>query len=188
MKILILSLSLAGHVCFGQFKSGYYFAKDETKINGLLKFQYNKSGLLTNKLDGDCTLAFKKEKGGKRVVLTTDDICCFVIEKDSFTVVRNFRLNSFAYYPRDFAKILVAGRINLYSYFSTVSQRGVPRTVKDWLIEKDGKTDKLTRKRFKELMPVYLNDYPELVSEIQNNSLRYKDTEKILKVYNAHSL
>jgi len=187
-KILILSLCLVVQVCFGQFKSGYYFTKDGRKINGLLKFQYNKGGLLTNKSDGDCTLTFKKEKGDKKIVFKADDICCFVIEKDSFAIIRNFRLNSFAYYPQDFAKVLVAGRINLYSYYSTVSEKGVPRTIEDWFIEKGGKMDKLTRRSFKKLMPVYLDDYRDLIIEIKNNSLRYKDIERILKLYNQHGL
>ena len=59
-------------------------------------------------------------------------------------------------------------------------------TNEDWVIEKDGQADKLTRKRFRELLPIYLSDYPELVIKIKNDELKYKDSEKIITLYNEY--
>lgn len=169
---------------FGQFKEGHYYKTDGTKVTGLLRFNYG-GNLFTDKSDGDCSVTYRNDKGGKKIKLTTKDICCFVIEQDSFAIIQNFRLNAFSTYPQDFAKVIQSGKINLYLYYSTVQQGqyGVS-TVTDWVIEKDGQVDKLTRKIFRELLPTYLSDYPELLSQINNEQLKYDDSERIIKMYN----
>lgn len=189
LTILIL-LTLLQFNAAGQFKSGHYYKKDGTKISGLIKFNYG-GNVFTDKSDGDCSISFKSDKKGKKAKLTTNDICCFVIEKDSFAIIKNFRLNALVTYPQDFAKVLESGKINLYLYYSTVQSGGgqyggVVSTVTDWVVEKDGKADKLTKKKFKELIPTYLNDYPELLDKIKNDQLNYEDSEKIIKMYNDH--
>lgn len=183
---LLLILIIFIHVpSIGQFKVGYYYKKDGTKVAGMLRFNYG-GNALTEKSDGDCSVSYKTDKGGKKVKLTTNDICCFVIEKDSFAIIKNFRLNAFVSYPQDFAKVIASGKINLYLYYSTVQQGYAVSTVTDWVIEKDGKADKLTRKRFRELLPTYLNDYPKLLNQIENDQLNYNDAEKIIKMYNEY--
>ena len=187
LSVFIL-LTLLQFNAVGQFKDGHYYKKDGTKISGLIKFNYG-GNAFTEKSDGDCSISFKPDKKGNKVNLTTNDICCFVIEKDSFAIIRNFRLNAFVTYPQDFAKVIESGKINLYLYYSTVQSRSgqfvVVSTVTDWVVEKDGKADKLTKKKFKELIPTYLNDYPELLDKINNDQLNYEDSEKIVKMYNG---
>ncbi|MFM7858162.1 MAG: hypothetical protein ACKO96_41145 [Flammeovirgaceae bacterium] len=187
LSILVLLTTLQFKAT-GQFKDGHYYKKDGTKISGLIKFKYG-GNVFTNKSDGDCSISFKTDKRGKKINLTTNDICCFVIEKDSFAIIKNFRLNAFVTYPQDFAQVLEIGKINLYLYYSTVQSGsgqygGIVSTVTDWVIEKDGKADKLTKKKFKELVPLYLVDYPELLDKINNDQLKYDDSEKIIKMYN----
>ncbi len=184
--ILILSTLL--HLnAVGQFKQGHYYEKDGTKVTGLIKFKYG-GNVFTDKSDGDCSIIFKTGKRGKKVKLTTNDICCFVIEKDSFSIIKNFRLNALVSYPQDFAKVLETGKINLYLYYSTVQSGGQygggSSTVTCWVIEKEGKADKLTKKKFKELLPTYLSDYPKLLDKIENDQLGYNDTENIIRMYN----
>ena len=170
-----------------QFKDGYYYKKDGTKVNGLLRFNYG-GNAFTDKSDGDCTVTYKSDKQGKKTKLTTNDICCFVIEKDSFAIIKNFKLNLLASYPQDFAKVIGAGKINLYMYYSTrQGPYGIYTTITEWVIEKDGKVDKLTKKKFKELMPTYLSDYPGLLNTITNNKLDYHDSENIIKLYNDYA-
>src|SRR5437879_4286581 len=105
--LLLLSTS-----AYSQFKEGHYYTKDGKRIDGLLDFRFG-GNLFTNKSDGDCSLAFKADKKSKKQRFTTNDICCFVIEKDSFAIIRNFRLNGFVSYPQDFAKVIEHGKINL---------------------------------------------------------------------------
>jgi hypothetical protein len=181
---LLIIMALLHFKAFGQFKEGHYYEKDGRKVTGLLRFNYG-GNAFTDKLDGDCSVTYREDKRGEKVKLTTNDICCFVIEKDSFAVIKNFRLNAFVTYPQDFAKVIQSGKINLYMYYSTVQQGQYGlSTVTDWVIEKDGKADKLTRKRFRELLPTYLSDYPELMNKIDNDVLNYNDSEKIIKMYN----
>ena len=190
---IVISTFLLGTLSFfqavGQFKPGHYYKKDGSKVVGLIKFHFG-GNAFTDKSDGDCSISFKENKDGKKIKLTTSDICCFVIEQDSFSIIKNFRLNAFVTYPQDFAKVLESGKINLLLYYSTVDTGGqystISTTVTDWVIEKDGKADKLTKKKFKELMPLYIEDYPELLDKINNDQLNYGDSEKIIKMYNEH--
>ncbi len=95
---LLLTVLFVCHQSYSQYKEGYYYTKDGTKVNGLLRLQYG-GNLFTSKEDGDCFISFKETREDKRVRLTTADICCFVIKNDSFAVIKNFTLN-FAYFTR----------------------------------------------------------------------------------------
>lgn len=185
-KVLLLFVFLASVTrLMAQFKEGYYYTKEGKKIEGLLRFNYGGS-LFTDKSDGDCSLSFKENKSAKKKKFTTNDICCFVIEKDSFAIIKNFRLSAVVYYPQDFAQVIESGKIKLYMYFSVIKEQYGTSTITQWVIEKDGKVDKLTNKKFKELMPIYLSDYPELAEKIKNKTLQYEDSPKIINDYNAH--
>lgn len=170
-----------------QFKSGHYYTKDGTKVTGLLRFNYG-STLLASKAYGDCSVIFKTEKKGKKIEFKTNEICCFVIENDSFAIIKNFKPGKLITYPQDFAKVLQSGRINLYHYYTMVgsgNQYGATaNTVKTWIIEKDGKADKLTLNKFYELMPLYLADFPILLEKVNTMQLNYYDAEQVIKMYN----
>lgn len=157
-------------------------------MEGLLRLEYGDHAF-RSKENGDCFVSFKTTREDKRVKLTTADICCFVIEKDSFAVIKNFTLNFAVSYPRDFAQVLQDGKIKLYLYYSIVNNMGSgglmsSRTVKEWVIEKNGQVDKLRRKAFRELMPGYLEDYPELKEKVESKELGFRDTPEIIKTYN----
>ena len=175
---------------FGQYKQGHYHTKDGIKVEGLLRMEYGDHAF-RSKENGDCFISFKDKKEEKRVKLTTADICCFVIEKDSFAVIKNFTLNFLVHYPRDFAQVLQDGRIKLYLYYSVVSNSGsgglmYSRTVKEWVIEKNGQVEKLTKKVFKNLMPQLLEDYPELKEKVASKELRFRDTPEVVEAYNSY--
>lgn len=175
---------------YSQYKEGYYYKKDGTKVEGLLRLEYG-DHLFRSKENGDCFISFKETREDKKARLTTADICCFVIEKDSFAVIKNFDLNFAVSYPQDFAQVLQDGKIKLYLYYSVVSNMGsggmmYSRNVKEWVIEKNGDVEKLTRKVFKRLMPGYLEDYPELKEKVVSKELGYRDTSEIIKQYNEH--
>jgi hypothetical protein len=188
-RIFVLLTTLTSLHAKAQFKYGYYYDNEGAKVVGLLRFNYG-GNLFTDKSDGDCSVSYKPYDKGKKKTLTTSDISCFVIERDSFTTIRNFRLNALVTYPKDFAKVLASGRINLYMYYavrqSGTTAYGGASTVEEWIIEKNGQLDKLTRKKFEELMPTYLSDYPDLLDQVNKNELKYRDIEKIVKLYNGY--
>lgn len=172
---------------FAQYKTGYYYQKDGTKVEGLLRLEYGDHGF-KSKENGDCYISFKTTREDKREKFTAADICCFVIEKDSFAVIKNFTLNFMVDYPRDFAQVLQDGKIKLYLYYSVVSHSmtAPSKTVKEWVIEKNGVVEKLTRKKFKELMPVLLEDYPELKAMVTSKAMGFKQTPDIILRYNNY--
>jgi hypothetical protein len=54
------------------------------------------------------------------------------------------------------------------------------------VIEKDGQVEKLTKKVFKNLMPQWLEDYPELKEKVESKEFRFRDTPEIVKAYNSY--
>ena len=175
---------------FGQYKEGHYYRKDGVRVDGLLRLEYGDHAF-RSKENGDCFISFKATKEEKRARLTTADICCFVIEKDSFAVIKNFTLNFLVHYPRDFAQVLQDGRIKLYIYYSVVSNSGsgglmYSNAVKEWVIEKNGQVEKLTKKIFKNLIPQWLEDYPQLKEKVTSKELRFRDIPEIIKAYNSY--
>lgn len=188
--VLLFAVMFFCHQSYSQYKEGYYYTKDGAKVNGLLRLEYG-DHLFRSKENGDCFISFKETREDKRVRLTTADICCFVIETDSFAVIKNFDLNFAVSYPRDFAQVLQDGKIKLYLYYSIASTMGsggmmYSRNIRDWVIEKDGQVEKLTKKAFKRLMLAYLEDYPELKEKVESKELRYRDAPEIIKAYNEH--
>jgi hypothetical protein len=163
---------------------GWYYEKDGRKIPGLLNLSYGEN-MFTDKSVGACKLIYRSEEGAKKEKYSTRDICCFVIGKDSFSIIKNFQLDLITGYEQDFAQVLQSGKINLYLYYYTAMQSiGGLYTVATWLIEKEGKIEKLTKSTFKKLMTKYLSDYPELITKINNKILAYDDTEEIIRIFN----
>lgn len=188
---LFIVISLCALYVKGQFKNGYYYTKEGEKVSGLLEFNFGGRQGMRKNSPGDCWILFKPEKDSKKITLTPNDICCFIIEKDSFAIVRNFKVNPKVTFPQDFAKVLIKGKINLYSYFkyeyiSNLNNGLIPIMDTDWIIEKDGQADQLSKKNFKKVINNYLKDYPELTQQIIDKSLEYKDTYKIVQLYNEH--
>jgi hypothetical protein len=187
-KSLVLPFFLWWVSAHGQFKEGYYFTKAGEKVSRLIKFRYG-GNLFTNKSDGDCDIQFKKAKGADKAKFTTNDICCFVIGKDSFAIVKNFFINSLAQYPQDFAQVIETGRINLYKYYAKMQGAGINSgsyTVEYWLLEKDNEVEGIPQLYFKKTMRKYLSDYPSLVDQINNGKLKWSDIPLIINMYNSH--
>lgn len=184
VQLLLILVTLIPFKSSGQFKEGHYYRKDGTKETGFIRFNFGGDSF-SKKSDGDCSISFKTDSKGKEIELTTNDICCFVIEKDSFAIIKKFRLNSESYYPQDFAEVIEVGKLNLYRYYTTAPTEFGVRTATVLVIEKDGKVDRLSKKKFKKLLPLYLADTPELLKKIESGQLRYDDAEQIVKMYNA---
>ncbi|HZY78305.1 MAG TPA: hypothetical protein VFE50_02195 [Cyclobacteriaceae bacterium] len=137
------------------------------------------------KIKGAWAVMYKQSKRGEKIKYTTQDICCFVINGDSFAVIKNIPawgddgLIAPPTYAMDFAKVVETGKINLYKYSG------------DWVVEKDGQSDLLTQLHFNVQMAKYLEDYPALLHRLQSNQLEYTkdkdDTQAIVKYYNEYA-
>jgi hypothetical protein len=183
---------LVSFTATAQFKSGYYFTKNGDKVAGLLRFDYGRTRLI----NGSCRLLFKPSKEEKTKRFTAGDICCFVIEKDSFAILEHFEINLMEGRIRDFAQVLEKGKINLFLYRNRITMwltsldRPIPisQSTADWMIAKHGLVDKLTKRYFKKSMPRYLADYPELAEKVRANlpGYQYKNAAQIIFLYNEH--
>jgi len=191
LTIILLTLFIGCHLSvYGQFKKGQYYTHNGEKVEGLLKYVIG--GGNGRKTEGHNYIYFKKYKKIKKkdqIKLTTNEIKSFVIEQDSFAIVKNFSINS-TYYQKDFARVLESGRINFYIHntsMSTHTPNGMMKQTRSvQLIEKNGRVDRLKLKSFKSLMPGYVSDCPELSEKVNSRKLWYDKVRIIIQVYNQH--
>jgi hypothetical protein len=185
----VISLCLfATCTCYSQFKVGRYYTSDGKKVNGLLHLSFRSD--LAAKSDGNCDITFKTHDRGEKVKLTTKDIIGFVIERDSFAIVRNLPLNPFASDAVDFAEVLESGKIMLYNYYNPAKNMNgtlvSSSIITVTFIEKDGKLEKLYSRSFKTVLREFIADYPELAKKVDDKILRYDHAREIIKIYNKH--
>lgn len=119
MKALLI-IFLTVYICISgnsQFLSGHYFDKNGNKFDGYL----NHSVSANFSSEPDNSIEFKEKLDDKKTKLTIDQVSSFVVEGDSFSIIRNFSINSFAYYSQDFVQVIESGEINLYLHHTTKS-------------------------------------------------------------------
>jgi len=170
---------------YSQFVPGYYYTLSGEKVKGWIRHDFSaKFGS-----GGDNTIKFKSSSEEKKKKFNSKEICCFVIGKDSFAVVRNFEMNAFAYYDEDFAKVISAGKLVLYEHFSTVpsgSAYGGTYDISNYLISKNGgQVRKIKRGNFKELMSELVSDNAELVNKINNKEIKFDQIVELVNIYNT---
>ena len=118
--ILLLSVIQVTNLFSEDFSKGKYYTINGEKIEGLLSIQRTKLSAIYFK---PCVLKFKKDDNSKPIKLENLSISSFVIGKDSFTVVQNFRVTYHMGFlkgifwgncRRDFAKVIQQGKINSF--------------------------------------------------------------------------
>lgn len=99
-----------------EFADGYYFDSNGQKKSCTLKL--NRAGFSAfNETPTSITIINEE---GKKEKKTLDEIKGFVIQKDSFSIIKKFKINWVrGEYERDFAQVIENGKINLYKHFST---------------------------------------------------------------------
>src|SRR5690349_16685761 len=86
------------------FLKGRYYTRDGKKTEGLIKFFRASFSVFGSK---PSSIKFKADSKTEATKFTADDIVAFVIEKDSFAVVHNIKINSInGEYVRDFAQVI----------------------------------------------------------------------------------
>lgn len=116
LLILILFFSISAksqevyHKIIGEEKKpGFYWDKDGVKHNGTLKLKFSNTSLTGT------TIKFY-QNGKKKGRLGVDEMESFLYGRDSFVLVKNFKIDGFERYKEDFAKVLENGKIDLYMH------------------------------------------------------------------------
>jgi hypothetical protein len=140
MKLILVVFMLtlySQNILATPFEGGYYYTRDGKKTEGLIKFSRATFSVFGSK---PCHIMFKENEEGKTIKLTVDDISSFVIGKDSFTLVYNIKINSIqGEYVKDFAKVVVSGRVNLFIHMSSSSDGRSSYTIDSYVLSKDNK-------------------------------------------------
>ena len=128
LAILLLSVIQITNLFAEEFSKGKYYTTNGEKIEGLLSIQ---KSILSAIYYQPCVLKFKKDNDSKSMKLENPDISSFVINRDSFAIVQNFKM---IYHfgmgvfwgtcHQDFAKVVEIGKINLYELLCEVNLGG----------------------------------------------------------------
>jgi hypothetical protein len=119
------------------FIKGYYYNNDGIKIEGLIKFSRATFSVFGSK---PSSIKFKNNSESKTIKLTAENISSFVMDKDSFAVVHNIKINSIAgEYTKDFAQVIETGVINLFLHKSASSDGKSSYEHDNYVISKDNK-------------------------------------------------
>ena len=192
MRIFLL-LFLLLTICFQAqskpFSKGYYYTQDGEKVEGYIKFKRASFGVFGSR---PSLIKFKSAKKSKAVKLRANQIKAFVVESDSFCVVQNIKINAIqGEYEQDFAKVLVAGPMNLYLHYSSSSDGQRSYSNARFVLSADGSADyfglwNIKRQR-EDLAPLF-DKMPTLAQQIFDKEYDYVDMPKIVKIYNDYML
>ena len=177
MQFILISIFLisAQVTSFAQFKEGFIIDKYGQKFPGFINF-----------IEGQ-SLSYKEKKSGKKEEFTIHDLNGFVVERDSFYAVRNYRLTSKTTI-NGFARVLIKRPDKLLSSvssFRTSKSTAIVHTKETthYLIVGKTKTSPLTKSNFLKEMPLLVDDQPELKQKILARELTFDDIETIISVY-----
>jgi hypothetical protein len=187
MKLILtrLAITISCQSIFAiPFKDGYYYTKEGKKVEGLIKFRRATFSLFGSK---QSSILFKENKDSAPIKLTPDDISSFVIGNDSFTLVYNIKINSIqGEYAKDFAKVVVSGRMNLFTHMSSSSNGTTDYDIDSYVFSKDNKNYLgvwNVKKQREEIAELFSAD-PELKTRILNKEFDKKIPE-LVKEYNS---
>lgn len=124
LAILFLSVIQITNLFSEEYCKGRYYTSNGEKIEGSILYQKSKLSAIYYK---PCVLKFKTDNNSKPIILENSNIASFVINKESFAIVQNFKM---IYHfgmgvfwgtcHQDFAKVVELGKINLYELLCEV--------------------------------------------------------------------
>jgi hypothetical protein len=187
MKLIftLIALTITSQTIFAKpFKEGYYYTKDGKKIEGFIKFRRATFSLFGSK---PSEIIFKGNKDSSATKFTADDISSFVIGSDSFSIVYNIKINSIqGEYKKDFAKVIVSGRMNLFIHMSSSSDGKSDYDNDRYVLSKDNKNYLgiwNSKKQREEIASLFSAD-ADIKARILNKDFD-KDIPGLVKEYNS---
>ena len=196
LAILILSVIQVTNLFSEEFSKGKYYTINGEKIEGLILYQKSKLSAIYYK---PCVLKFKKEKDSKPIKLENSNINSFVIYKDSFVIVQNFKM---IYHfgmgvfwgtcHQDFAKVVELGKINLYELPCEVFLGGFFgfQDYSYFILSKDNqnfRTFDLVKNKEKEEFADLFSDQNDFKDLILKTKYREINIKEIVSLYNLKS-
>jgi hypothetical protein len=191
-----MSLSLLSNVLLAQnidrqaygyvnFVQGYYYDQSNNCIDGLIRFEFNQNNYLL----------FKNSYGEKTRKIKAKDILGFVINGDSFAIVRNFEIDSVfsrakaLRFKEGFAEVVEVGEINLFKHRAIIDFR----LINTFLLSRSSEVPQkyLTiRKRdsiwFAKVMSAYIQDDESLSAGVFTKKWQFDQLREIVKQYNEN--
>lgn len=190
-KILILLLLTIPLASFGQnqFKRGYYIDNDSNKLAGLIKF--NRASL---SVFGSTPTSIRIKRDNENKKIKIKDMKGFVIEKDSFALISNFKMNSIGgEFKNDFAKVIEIGKINLYMHYCSSYDGQSFHSFDTYVLSKSGSGeyfavyDSVEHKKY---LLNLIKENAELTERLNNMSKKewIGEIQNIIKEYNSNIL
>ena len=174
------------------YKPGHYYNYQGVQIPGWIYYPGNHKPVFYFKEN------FNHKKKKK---VYTKDAASFVIESDSFTVIRNFQMQGLGggltRIDIDFAQVISPGpRAILYKHYTIqgnatpIEYGGTsPYDVISYLLlmpeDRSLMTVRRKSKRFKEEMSIVFANRPDIVAKIMDGSYRYGLIEEMVDDYNG---
>lgn len=182
-----------------KWKEGSYYDLKGDRHEGLIYYDYY-----------SFAIKFRKTPESQNVKLRPWKVQGFVLEKDSFAILKDF------YYEgpnggrhkeiMDFVQVLDTGFIKLYKHYANIQSNsggmavvGIPVPIDinyNWdlenylLLRKGATSPMLVRKKntnkFKEQMLSYFKNYPEFVSKIEADEYNWESIPLLIKEFNKH--
>lgn len=150
------------------FESGYYFSKTGEKVEGIIKLKKSDYSSFKKKTT---RIVFKSDENSSSEIISVEDVQSFVVDQDSFTVVKNIKVNHInGVFEKDFAKVVKTGKLNLYQHQSRVSDGLFLYNKEHFVLSKDG-SDFLgiyNINKQREEISLLIADQPELMSRFLN--------------------
>jgi hypothetical protein len=171
-----------------QYKPGYFITADEKKVKGTIKFKLTEYGYMTTSESIPGQIKFRPEGEKKAILLSASEIRGFVAGKDSFAIIRNFRISESRYFKRDFARVAQLGRINLYIHYSQLPSGRFGVSIKQvYVLVKEKEEisciyNRYQRTEFSKLIA----DWPELVTQIEKDRDWFEKIPDLVEKYNRH--
>ena len=192
MRLFFLLLLInAQLVAFGQknekYKKGYYYDLNNNKIEGLIEYKYSHKK----------NFHFKKDNNSKKIKVHATLCKGFVMEADSFTVIRNFNFEGAngVLHPNsiDFVLVIATGKVNLYKHFSLQGDGNptFPGTIslENYIISKEGQPNFITirkrnSKKFKSQIAEII-DNQRIVDKVNRGDYTWNNMPNLVNEYNS---
>lgn len=174
-----------------KWQRGRYYDNNGKKVEGELNLVPASYSIWTS---SPSRIKFRQGRGVRPETFTPDEVSAFVIGNDSFTVAGPLDINNFAFYVKDFVKVLECGKINLYVHYATTSQsygNGVFHNVNlNTLVVQSSSAFSPTvlengRKKLKEQLADLFADQMEVLQEIENGEVDLKQIPFLVRKYNS---
>lgn len=182
---LFIFLTLNGYSQFDNYIKGFVIKESKDTIFGKLKDMSDERSCSTIKFI---------DPNGNRIKFKNKDVYAYKRGNDLY-FKKSFERPVSIGKMQGFMKIIVDGEIKLYQFNYAVRNAGTMNSdgvmtgggtsyQKDYYVEKDDEHILVRKGVFKNTMSEYFSDNKDLSDKINSRELKYRDMEKIVRIYN----